>query len=606
MAQLNNLKEIKYLNRDYLAFKAQLISFTQRYFPDNWKDFSENSSGMSILEMVAYIGDILSFYQDHQFNEIFLEAAVEFKNIASAAKNIGYYPRGKKPSYAQVDVTAIFDSSTARDTYAFILKKETQLSTKLNPPVIFETLYDVDFSKDDSKTSSTVSAGRYYVTKYDVDVVSGITKTFTTYVSSAQQFLKITIPDKNIFNVVSVVDSNGNNYYQVNSLSQDTIMTSTPNLNSSSANTEYNLHLKFVPRRFISTIDGEGYTTLTFGSGIRSVEDFEFIPSPEDYTINQTLLGRKDFSINNISVENFLVTNSLGHAPFNTTLTIKYTSGGGPETAVASNTITKLIKSKFSAKNSTYQNDSVLSRTVNSLIINNEEPASGGDNADQKDDIKYIAPKTFAAQSRAITLSDFIAVAKSMPSKFGSVYRCSAKVDSEINNTINLYILTKEETNGLKNFQVPNQKLINNLKQYFIPYRAYNDIISIRSANIINIGLDYSVRIDQRIGNANEIMANTLFALKDYFDIKNWEIEQPIYLSKVSNVITSVKGVLAVYNVQIVEKEAAFEGRSYSTNSDFKLFSSVKQGAIMCPSNSCFEIKYPNYDINGSYIIESI
>lgn len=605
MSNLTNLKEVTYLNRDYLSFKSQLMSFVQRYFPNDWKDFSENSSGMSILEMVAYIGDILSFYQDHQFNEIFLEAATEFKNIVASSKNIGYNPKGKKPSYAKVDITAIFDSASSRSTYGFVLKKESQISTKINPPVVFETLSDIDFSKDDDNTTATISAGNYYVTKSNVDVVSGVTKTFQTYISSPKKFLKITIPDKNIFNIVSIIDSNGNNYYEVKSLSQDQIMTSIPNLDSSSANIENNLKLRFVPRRFISNIDGEGYTTITFGSGIQSVEDFEFIPSPEDYTINQTLVGRKDIPIETIALENFLTTNSLGHAPFNTTLTIKYTSGGGPETAVAANTINKILKTKFSAKNPIYQNDSNLSRILNSLLINNNEPASGGGDADQKEDIKYIAPKYFAAQGRAISLPDFIAIAKSMPSKFGSIYRCSAKVDPLVNNTINLYVLTKQEANGIKNFDYPNQKIIDNLKQYFTPYRAYNDIISIRSAKIINIGIDFNIRIDHQIGNASEILANAMFALKNYFDIKNWDIEQPIYLSKVTNVITNVKGVLAAYNVLINQKPESYDGRNYETVREFNLNSNMKNGAILCPPNCCFEVKFPLFDITGSYIVEN-
>ena len=599
-----DIKQVKYINRDYLSLKEQLILFVKRYFPDTWQDFSENSSGMSLLEMVAYVGDVLSYYQDYQFNESFLESANEYKNIVSLAKNLGYKPRGKKPSYAKVNVTCNFSSSAQRNTHAFILKKGTQFASKINPPVIFETLYDLDFSKNEGLTYYGTSGNNFYVTKGNVDVVSGITKTFETSIGNPKKYQTITIPDKNIFEINSVTDSEGNKYYEVDSLSQDTLINSVRNLNSSSGNVEYNLQLKYVPRRFVRNIDGEGYTTLIFGTGIRNIDEFDFIPSPEDYTLNLQLLGKNEINVNTIQQENFLNTNSLGHAPYNTTLTISYITGGGAETSVAANTITKLIKSKFDAKNVLMQKDSDLIRIVNSISVNNPSQASGGDGEDKNEDIKYIAPKYFAAQLRMNTLQDFIATSKSMPSKFGSVYRCSAKVDSTKNNTINLYILSKVETNGVKNFQFPNDNLIVNLKKYLDLYRSFNDVIVIKSAKIINIGIDYNIKVDARYGNTHQVLANTILALKDYFDIKNWEIEQPIYLSKVSNIITSIQGVLAVYNLNVIPMQKYYQDREYNESSDFSLYNSYKSGTVICPSNSIFEVKFPLHDINASFSVE--
>jgi hypothetical protein len=596
-------REIQYLNRDYTSLKQKLIEFVQVYFPDHFQDFSENSPSMSLLEVAAYVGEILSFYQDRNFNEVFLEKASEFKNVISLAKNQGFKYRGKKPSYVSVDLTAIFASSSERQSLGFILNKESQFTTKINPSIIFETLNDVDFSIDDDNTITTLSANQYFVTKKNVNVVSGFTKTFQVSIGQAEQFLKIKLPDKDIFSIVNITDSNQNYYYEVNALSQDLIMTSIPNYNSSSSNVSHNLQLKYVPRRFITQTDAQGFTTLVFGSGIKDVEDFDFIPSPQDYTINQTLLGRNDITISNVLIENFLTTNSLGHAPNNTLLTIKYTVGGGKENNVSVGTITKLLKGIYTAKNSLYQNDNRLGQIATSITSYNSEESSGGDDADNIDDIKYISPKYFSAQGRVNTLPDFIATAKSMPAKYGNVYRCSAKVDSTQNNTVNLYILTKTELNGLKNFQLPNSILLSNLQGYFKAYRAYNDVINLKQANIIDIGVEYSIRVDSHYSNANEVAANTLYALKEYFDIKNWDIEQPIYLSRVSNVITNIRGVLAVYNLKIVLKNNGDGGRTYNI-SDFDVNKNIKQGTLICPPNSVFQVRYPLFDIVNSYIIE--
>lgn len=596
-------REIQYLNRDYTSLKQKLIEFVQIYFPDHFQDFSENSPSMSLLEIAAYVGEILSFYQDRNFNEVFLEKAAEFKNVINLAKNQGFKYRGKKPSYAKIDITAIFSSSAEQQSLGFILNRETQFSTKINPSIVFETLDDIDFSIIDDNTIATVSANNYYVTKKNVNVVSGFTKTFTTSIGAAQKFLKIKLPDKDIFNIVSITDSNENYYYEVNALSQDTIMTSIPNYNTSSANVTHNLQLKYVPRRFITQTDAQGFTTLVFGSGIKDVEDFDFIPSPQDYTINQQLLGRNEIVFSNVLLENFLTTNSLGHAPNNTILTIKYTIGGGKENNVGVGTITKMLKGIFTAKNSLYQNSNRLNQIVTGITAYNSEESAGGDDADNIDDIKYISPKYFAAQGRVNSLQDFIATAKSMPAKYGNIYRCSAKVDSTQNNTVNLYVLTKTEQNETSNFQLPNSTLLTNLQNYFKPYRAYNDVINLFPANIIDIGVEYSIRIDAHFTNANEVAANTLYALKNYFDIKNWDIEQPIYLSRVSNVITNVRGVLAVYNLKIVTKNNGEGGRQYN-DSKFDVNQNIKQGTLICPPNSVFQVKYPLFDIVNSYIIE--
>jgi hypothetical protein len=597
-------KEIKLLGKDYASLKEQLVDFLKTYFPDSNDDFSENSPSMALVELAAYVGDILSYYQDRNFNEVFLERATEYKNVVAAAKNLGYKPRNKRPSYGKIDVTAIFSSSSERIDYGFVLQKGTQFSSKTVAPVIFETLYDVDFSKDDENTIATLSANQYYVTKKDVSVVSGTTKTYQVFVSSAQKFLKITIPEKNVFNIESIYDSNNGQYFEVESLAQDSIMTSFPNTTSSSANTENNLKLKYVPKRFVTSIDGQGFTVLTFGSGINNVESFDYLPAPEDYTINQTLLGKNNIPFSSVSIDNFLTTNSLGYAPNNTTLNITYTKGGGKETNVGVGVISRLVKSKFVSKNPAIQNSSLLAKIVGNLQSYNREETSGGDDGDTIQNISYIAPKSFSAQKRISHYNDFSVFARSMPSKYGSVYRCSAKVDSSVNNTVNLYILSKIDNSSEKTFQYPNSYLKENLKNYLNQYRSFNDVITINSANIIDIGIDYSIRIDALYSNSQEILGNTLLALKNYFDIKNWDIEKPIYLSKISNIITSIRGVLSVENLTIVGKPESFEGRNYTTLKDFDVNKNVKNGKLICPPNSVFQIRYPLYDISGSFVLE--
>ncbi len=60
---------IKYTSRDFASIKQDLVDYAQRYYADSFRDFNEAGFGALLLDTVAYIGDILSFYLDYQVNE---------------------------------------------------------------------------------------------------------------------------------------------------------------------------------------------------------------------------------------------------------------------------------------------------------------------------------------------------------------------------------------------------------------------------------------------------------------------------------------------------------------------------------------------------------
>ena len=100
---------ISYLSKDFDSIKSDLIDYLQRYFPDDYRDFNDASGGMAIVELLAYIGDTMSFYIDRQVNEGFLDRALEEKNIFSLAQNLGYKPKFARPAIAELSVSATFD-----------------------------------------------------------------------------------------------------------------------------------------------------------------------------------------------------------------------------------------------------------------------------------------------------------------------------------------------------------------------------------------------------------------------------------------------------------------------------------------------------------------
>ena len=79
---VKDLKELSnraYLAKDFGALKAELIQYATTYFGSQMSDFTPNSLGGLLVEMAAYVGDTMSYYLDHQFNELFLPNAIETK-----------------------------------------------------------------------------------------------------------------------------------------------------------------------------------------------------------------------------------------------------------------------------------------------------------------------------------------------------------------------------------------------------------------------------------------------------------------------------------------------------------------------------------------------
>ena len=90
-------KDIRYINREFGDFRTQLTEFAKNYFPDSYNDFSPTSPGMMFIEMAAYVGDVLSFYQDNQLQETFLQHAKNPANLYTLAYMMGYRPKVTTP-----------------------------------------------------------------------------------------------------------------------------------------------------------------------------------------------------------------------------------------------------------------------------------------------------------------------------------------------------------------------------------------------------------------------------------------------------------------------------------------------------------------------------
>tara|TARA_R110001606_G_scaffold396914_2_gene572017 strand:+ start:4453 stop:6348 length:1896 start_codon:yes stop_codon:yes gene_type:complete len=617
-------RSIKYLNKDFTSFKNQLIEYAEVYFPNHFNDFSEGNPGMMFMEMASYVGDVLSFYTDTQLRESFISTAQERENIYNLSYTMGYKPKVTSTSVVNLDLFQLIPSKDNGSgiyipdyNYALdILENSTFSSTE---GVTFYTdeitRFGVSSSMDPTEINiyqyDNANNPQYYLLKKKTKAISAEVLTKTFNIGDVEQFKTLTLFNNNIVSIESIKDSEGNDWTEVPYLAQDTVFDS---MNNTAANdpelyqynnqTPFLLKMKKVPKRFVTRFKSNRELEIQFGSGAAIEGDTIITPDP-----NNIGLGIKD-GRSKLDVaydpSNFLYTKSYGEAPSNTTLTVKYLVGGGFRSNVSSNTITTTGKLLINPKANI--DASLFNFAKGSVAVNNSEPARGGGSGDTIDEIRMNTMASFSAQSRTVTKNDYIVRSLSMPSRFGRIAKAYITQDNQITPytgdptripnplALNLYTLGYNENKQLSNL---NSATKTNLSTYLEQFRMLTDAINIKNAYIINFGIDFEITTFKNYNN-QEVLLNCITELQNYFNIDKWQVNQPIIISEIENLIGGVLGVQTVDKVDI--KNLNSDALGYSIyRYDFK--GATKKGVIYPSMDpSIFELKYPNEDINGRVI----
>jgi hypothetical protein len=602
---MNEDKQVKYVNKTFSDFKASLQEFAKTYFPDNYNDFSEASPGNMFIEMASYVGDVSSFYIDSQIQENFLNLAKEKESLYNLAYSFGYRPKVSYASSTTLDIyqllPTVLNNGTLKPdiSYSLLVAENTIITSNLNNQK-FLTLSPVDFSNTASADISYVS-NSYFLIKKSIDVISAEIKTATFSFSNPKKFDSVTINDINILQVLEVKDSDGNLWYEVPYLAQDLIPTSTINSTSESDNIDYLLNFQRVPRRFVTRVKPNDQLELQFGAGMSiNSTDTTILPTPDN--INLGLIPSIASNINNYNKASIFYTKAYGLVPQNTTLTVKYLVGGGLISNTPANSLTNIDTSTISFKYGglvSSKTDTILSSTA----CNNEYASLGGKGADTIEEIRLNSLNAYSAQNRTVTKEDYVMRTLSMPSRYGAVSK--AYLTQETNNSsgnlldrnplsLDLYILGY---NADKTLISANQTLKSNLKKYLNQYRMITDAINIKNAFYINLGVNFEINSDPSYNN-KELLSNCIVAVKTYFNIDSWQINQPIILAEINALLLKIPGVRSVSKVEIINKQ----GGNYSPYG-YDIISATRNG-ILYPSvdPSIFEIRFPDIDINGRVI----
>ena len=609
-------RDIKYINRDFSQLRQTLIDYSKTYFPTTYTDFSPTSPGMMFMEMAAYIGDILSFYQDNQFQETFLQYARETSNLYDLAYMFGYKPRVTGVATVDLDFYQQVPANTITNTpdysYSLIIPENTSVTPNNGLTGAFLIEDPIDFSISSSMDPTTVSVYSqigntvdYFLLKKTRKAISATINTITLDFGSPVEFDTRIINASNIIGILDITDSDGNTWYEVNNLGQESVYEPLANINPNDPNTYIDtdapnlLKIKSVARRFATRFINSGSLQIQFGAGTSNDVTEEITPNADNVGLG--LPFEKDKLTTAFSPQNFIFNNTYGIAPSNTTLTVRYLTGGGVAANVPAGVITTLNTGNITFKNN---NVGAFANTIfNTLAVNNSQAASGGGSGDTNEEIRQNSISNFQTQLRNVTQDDYLVRALSLPSDYGTISKAyieksklSTMIPGQTPTTLDLYILTFDSNGNLK---TASPALKQNLSTYLSQYRVIGDSVNIKDGFIINIGCNFEITIRPNFNN-NEVLRNCILAVQQFFALDNWQMNEPIQLKQINLLLDAIEGVQTVKNVEIVNKVGTSLGYSqYAYDIPGATLDNVIYPSL---DPMIFEVKYPATDIQGRVV----
>lgn len=588
---------INYFGRDFESIKAALVEHARRYYSDTFRDFNEAGFGALTLDTIAYTGDILSFYLDYQANESFLDSAIEYDNILRHAKPLGFKLQ-ENPSSSGIATFFILvpanEVGLGPDTrYIPILKRNSVFSARNGNN--FTLVEDVRFDNPENEiVVGRVDENTGLPTSYAIRaygrVVSGRLEEELVTIGDYEKFLTVSLDIGNVTEIVLVEDSEGHEYFEVDYLSQDVVYRPVLNRSSDTQNAPDVLKPFTVPRRFVVNKE-KGVTKLQFGHGADdSDRTSERIIDPSRVVLS--VHGRTSVPDTSFDPTNLIKTDKFGVVPANTVLRVVARVNTGNNVNAAADSIVGVVNADFEFGESSTLNRSLMNGVRASVEVTNEEPIVGDVTLPNAEELKIRVFNSFAAQNRAVTLQDYIALTYSMPAEFGAVKRVNVIRDPDsFKRNLNLYVVSEDENQTLTRTSLTIKE---NLKTWLNKNRMINDTIDILDAKIVNLGVNFAVVGDLE-RDKYDILADANLALTSLFsDVK--DIGEAFFITDIYDALKRVPGVTDVTKVKVTQKV----GGVYS---DIRFNISEQMSSdgrfIEAPQNVIFEIKYPVDDIKG-------
>ena len=585
---------INYTNREFESIRDDLIEIAERFYPDSFQDFSEASFGSLMVDAVAYVGDQLSFYLDYNVNESFLDTAYQYNNVLRHGRVLGYKYTGRPSTYGQVAIFILVPASQTSigpDTdYMPVMKRGSRFTsdTGLN----FVLTENVDFANPKfpvvvARVDTTTGSPTHFAVKAYGNVVSGHYGQEQVNAGAYERFKKIKLSVANVSEIISVHDSDGNEYFEVDYLAQDMIYKELINSNYKKDNVPSILKPYLVSRKFI--VERDRFNTyLQFGSGKSGATDI--VADPQSVALN--IYGKTYVTSTTFDPTRLSQNESLGIVPSNTTLTVVYRVTNPTNSNVAAGQLNRVSNAVLEFQDRAPLNTGVISDMQVSVEVSNETPIVGDVTTPNTSEIKQRIFDTFPTQNRAVTKADYENLAYRLPAKFGSIKRVCAQQDPDSQKrNLNLYVVSED---SFRKLAQTNATIKNNLKTWLNTHKMINDTIDILDPFILNLGIEFIIKV--QVGAEKYVVLEEAIKKIGSIYSTNFYIGEHLYISDIYSELKKVDGVLDVIKVKIVNRT----GIGYSSATiDIDKNLSPDGSYLIIPKNAIVEFKYPETDIKG-------
>ena len=463
----------------------------------------------------------------------------------------------------------------------------------------FSLIDDVDFSDANNevvaaKINETTGIPTHYAIKAHGKVMSGriTSKNFT--VGDFKKFRKMRIGPRSIGEVLSVIDSNGNRYYEVQHLSQNMIYAPVPNTSDDKTVVPNIVKPIIVSRRYVVERNNSD-CFIQFGHGSDSELTSPSVEDPRSVAIQ--VHAKKYVTDREFDPNKLLSTDTFGIGPQNTTIRVRYRTNGTGRTGAAVNSLTRVTAPIFNFKTtkSSVLADARLGDVKNSLEVANESIIPSANGRISTGELKKRVTGHYAAQNRAVTKEDYLTLVYTMPAKFGSVKRANIIRDPDsFKRNLNLYIISETNRGTLTQSTTT---LKENIKTWLNQHRMLSDTIDILDAKIINFGIEFEVKAMPNVDKTSVYTACRNVIRDELFGgIRIKDIGEPLSVSRLYTLLNSIRGVMDVKKITVLQRS----GAPYSeVVYDIKTNMSADGQYLKTPQNCVLELKYPSRDIQG-------
>jgi hypothetical protein len=596
-------KKISYTTRDFQGVRQELITFTKQYYPDVIQNFNDASVFSVLMDLNAAVTDNLHFHIDRSLQETVLQFAQQRSSIYNIARTYGLKIPGNRPSVAVVDlsitVPAFGDKEDLR--YCGILRRGSQL---VGAGQIFETVYDIDFTSPFNNEGfpnrlkipnfdSNNQLINYTIVKRET-VVNGITKVFKKVITNVESrpFYEIFLPEKNVLGVTSVLLKDGTSYsnvpaaqeflgvnnrwYEVQALAEDRIFVEDPTKPSDNPGIKVGRYIQ-TAQRFITEYTPENFFKITFGGGNTSTDELL-----REFARDGITLDLSKYQ-NNFSLGSVLKPNS--------TLFIQYRIGGGLSTNIGTNVINQIGTINFTVNG---PSQTINNQVINSLSCNNVTAAIGGANPPSVEEIRNFVGFNFSAQNRAVTINDYEALIRKMPSTFGAPAKVAI---TEEDNKIKINILSYDSQGKLTN--IVSNTLKSNIATFLSNYRMMNDYIFVTTASVIDLAINAQIVLDAT-QNSGVVISNVINVIAAFFDPRTRQLGQNVNISELKSNIQNQDGVISLVNIDFINKV----GGKYSSSQTSQQYENLETKQIkvidetlFAEPNQIYQVRFPQTDI---------